>query len=305
MKKLLLAVVTVLGVFVLVACGGGESTGLYDDDGNEITELRIGLLIDEGNPEAGRASSAFRDAMSEAIGIPVVEIEGVSHLIGLEAMRGGSLDLMVASGFTFLTAEQMQLEVEFLAMQHNPDAEPASTVFITAAENTHIQTIADFEGESFAFVDTASMTGFLLPMYELVSTLDRDHTQMLNPGYFFSATILSGAHDASVMAAANGDVAGAAVVSVFVDNVIASGIIDEDSIRIVHALEPQGSGGYMVRSSLPQSLIDDLRTFLLEFDDEEFFATIQGSPNARFIPHDPAELTHLRSLMERLEIGQE
>jgi len=299
MKKLLWLV---SAVFVLVACDG-ESTGLYDDHGNEVTELRIGLLIDENNPEAGRGAAAFREALSAAIGIPVREIEGVSHLVGIEAMRGGSLDLMVASTFTFATAEQI-LGVEMLTANFNPDAPPAGPVIITSTENTHIQTLADFEGESFAFVDTASMTGFLLPMYQFVSTLDRNHTQMLTPGYFFSNTILSGAHDASLMAAANGDVAGAAVASVLLESAVANGLVSEDALRVVYTIPPVGDGGYMVRSCLPDDLIEDIRAFLLDFEDEEVLEIMLGSRNARFLPPNQADLDSIRGLMRALEIGE-
>ena len=324
MKKLLLGLMAMLGLVVFMACGSddnrtsGNSSGANgassDSDDLDraallaeygITELNIGLMILDDNPEAGRANEEFRLALEEAIGIPVNEIEGVSHLIGLEAMRGGSLDLFMASPFTYLTGALNidDLNVEFLATMHNPDADAGNTLFITAAENTHIETLADFEGESFAFVDTASLTGFLFPMYQLVSTLDLDHTQMLNPGYFFSTTILSGGHDASLMAVVNGDVGGAGVASVIIDHMIASGVIAEDDFSVIYEMEPGPEAGYIVRSDLPQFLIDDLRTFFLEYDDTEFFYNIHGSENARFVETDPANFEHLRGLMERLEIG--
>ena len=317
MKKFSMVAAMVVGLFVLVACGSADgSVGL---EGNSpeaqamaerlaeygITELNIGLVMLDDNPEAGRANDTFRQELEAVLGIPVNEIEGISHLIGLEAMRGGSLDMMFSSPFTYLTGALniADLEVEFLVTMHNPDAGAGHTIFITAAENTHINTLADFEGESFAFVDTASLTGFLLPMYEFVSTLDTDHAQMLNPGYFFSTTILSGGHDASFMAAVNGDVAGAAVVSPIVENMIASGIASEADFRIVHELDPAPDAGYIVRSELPQFLIDELRDFFLNYDDAEFFYSIHGSENARFIETDPSNFDHLRGLMERLEIG--
>jgi len=301
MKTILFVLVTVL---TLTACGnGGESTGFYDANGNMISEFRIAMLIDENNPEAGRASAIFRESLSEVIGIPVTEVEGISHLIGLEAMRGGSLDMMLGSGFTFLTAESF-MDVEFLAMLYNPNASNANSLFLVGANQTHINSLADLENESFAFVDTASQSGFLFPMYELVSTLGLDHNQMLNPGYFFSDTLLTGNHDASAMAVANGNVAGAVVVDVMLDHLVDNGIIDANSFRVIHSVEILASAGYFVPSTLPQELIDMVRTFLLEFDDEDFFATTQGNPNVRFVPHDPAELLPIRSLTQRLEIGQ-
>lgn len=321
MKKLFVISTLLMLVVSLTACGvEAEVTQLTTTERAEmsraellahygITELNIGLVMLDDNPEAGRANENFRLALEEYIGIPVNEIEGISHLVGLEAMRGGSIDMFFASPFTYLTGALNidDLDLEFLAAVHNPDAAPGGTLIVANANHAaanNIQTIADFEGESFAFVDTASMTGFLLPMYEFVSTLNRDHAQMLNPGYFFSNTILSGQHDASLMAVANGDVAGAAVASLILDMFIENGIIETEDVVVIDQIVENAPAGYIVRSELPQFLIDDLRSFFLGFDDEDYFANIQGSPNSRFVESNPADFNHLRSLMQTLEIGQ-
>lgn len=325
MKKLLM-LIAMIGLLTLAACDGNDASNQANETNNEagqaasgdaslasrlaeygITELNIGLVVLDENPEAGRANAEFREALEEALGIPVNEIEGISHLIGLEAMRGGSIDMFMASPFTYLTGSLNihDLELEFLTTLYNPDTPPASTLIITNSAHTHVNSLADFEGESFAFVDTASMTGFLLPMYEFVSNLDLDHTQMLNPGYFFNSTILSGQHDSSLMAVANGDVTGAAVANMILDNMINSGIVDGDDIKIVHEIDAGTGGGYIVRSDLPQFFIDELRTFFLNFENEAFFENVHGSSNARFVETDSADFQHLRSLMERLEIGMD
>jgi len=301
MKKLLVAGT----LLALAACGQSTATEGVREDG--VTELRIGLVAGNDDPDAGRASEEFTQALSEALGVNVIEIEGMSHLIGIESMRAGALDVMMASPFTYQSAVVAGIDIEFLASLDNPDAAHNNTVIITGAENTHINTLADFEGETFAFVDTASLSGFLNPMYLFVSTFDLDHTRtmMLEPGYFFSNAITSGGHDASLMAVVNGDVAGAAVGSMIIGHMLGSGIISEDEFRIVYELQPDPNAGYLVRSDLPQTLIDDLRDFLLNFDDESFFANIHNSPNARFVETNPADFAHLSGLMERLEIGSD
>lgn len=282
-----------------------ERAALLADYG--ISQINIGLVMLDDNPEAGQANDDFRQALEDHLGLPVNEIEGISHLIGLEAMRGGSIDMFLASPFTYLTGALNidDLDLEFLVSIVDPDAAPSGTSIITSSANTHINSLADLEGESFAFVDTASLTGFLLPMYEFVSTFDRDHNQMLNPGYFFSSTILSGQHDASLMAVANGDVAGAAVASNIIDMMTASGIIDEGDIKVIHVIDSSAPAGYVVRSDMPGFLIEEMREFFLAYDDEAFFDNIHGSAQTRFQETDPSTFDHLRSLMLTLEIGQD
>ena len=110
--------------------------------------------------------------------------------------------------------------------------------------------------------------------------------------------------DRDPFTAVNGDVAAAAVGSMIIDNMVGSGVVNEDDFRIVYALPPDPLAGYIVRSDLPQTFIDDLRDFLLNFDDEEFFANIHNSPNTRFVQTNHADFAGLQQLMDRLEIGQ-
>ncbi|MCL2560424.1 MAG: phosphate/phosphite/phosphonate ABC transporter substrate-binding protein [Turicibacter sp.] len=305
MKKCLLGMLALVGLATLTGCGDDTPAEGAREDG--VTELRIALVANNDDPEAGRASEEFTQAMAEALNVTITEIEGVSHLVGIEAMRSGSLDVMMASPFTYMSGLVAGAEIEFLATLYNPDASHNNTTIITGAGNDHIQTLADLEGETFAFVDTASLSGFLNPMYLFVSMFDLDHTRMMmfEPGYFFSSAIASGSHDGSLMAAVNGDVTAAAVGSMIIDNMVESGVVNEDDFRIIYALEPDPLAGYIVRSDLPQTFIDDLRDFLLTFDDEDFFYNIHRSPNARFIETDHSEFADLQRLMDRLEIGQE
>jgi len=323
MKKVF-AFITVLGLgLLLTACGGAEAApvaltaeeaaGMTREEmlaHYGITEINIGLVMMDDNPEAGRANDEFRQAMEAYIGLPVNEIEGISHLIGLEAMRGGSIDMFFSSPFTYLTGVLNidDLDLEFLVSSYTPNPGPAGSVIIANAAHaaaSGITSIADLEGESFAFVDTASMTGFLLPMYEFVSTLDLDHTQMLNPGYFFSNAIISGGHDASAMAVAHGDVAAAAVAISVLDMFIESGVVNPDDFIVVQEIIEMAPAGYVINSSLPQFLIDDLRSFFLSFDDEDFFYRVHGNPGVRWVMSNPADFEHLKSLMQTLEIGND
>lgn len=64
-----------------------------------ISQLRIGLAVDDNNPNASMANENFRAGLENHIGIPVVIIEDVTYLVAIEAMRAGNLDVMMASAF--------------------------------------------------------------------------------------------------------------------------------------------------------------------------------------------------------------
>ncbi|MCL1948174.1 MAG: phosphate/phosphite/phosphonate ABC transporter substrate-binding protein [Turicibacter sp.] len=293
MKKLLAGAAALTGLIL-----GGCS---QDAQANEVEAIRIGLMVDEANPQSGIANEAFRQALEEHIGIPVIETEGLTHLVGIEAMRGGHLDIMFTSPFTFLNAQEV-VDVEFLAMMDNPDSPAGSPTIITAADRDDINSLEDFRGKSFAFVDTTSLTGFLLPKYLFVTTFGLNPDLFMHQGEFFSNSILAGGHDATLLAAVNGDVDGAVAVSTAIENIVNAGVISDDDFKVIYTMERSPVPGYMIRSELGGELIASIREFFLAYADEDYFEVAFGSPNARFAAPDYSAIDHLRSLMQTLNM---
>lgn len=294
MKKLLLSSMVLAATALLAACG--QTEGQAASGG--VTEIRIAQAIDESNPESGQANEAFRLALEEYIGIPVVEIENVSYLVGVEAMRAGNVDIMLASVFNYVRANEV-VPVEMLAAVANPLNPPAPTIFITRSDRDDINTLADLEGKSFAFVDAASTSGFLFPQYHLVEELGLDPSLIMNSGYFFDTAVFSGGHDTSLMGVNFGDYDAAAVIGSILP--MLESVVDLDDIKIIDETMPTPPAGYIVRSELPAELIEQIRSFMLSYDDASFFENVWQNPDARFVESDEAAVDHVRSMMQVLE----
>jgi len=278
----------------LGACGQSADAG----NENEITQIRIAQVFDESNPESGQANEAFRLALEEYIGIPVVETENVSYLVGIEAMRAGNMDIMFASVFNYIRANEVT-PVEMLATLSNPLNPPAPTVFITRADRDDINSIEDLEGRSFAFVDAASTSGFLFPQYHLATELGLDPTLIMNSGYFFDTAVFAGSHDASLMGVNFGDFDAAAIIGSILPMMEA--VVNPDDIKIIGETASTPDPGYIIRADLPQELIEQIRSFMLSFDDAAYFENVWNNPNARFLPRNEAAIDHVRGMMEVLE----
>ena len=282
----------------LVGCGQeNEMEG-------EVPSISIGQVFTDDDPNSGMANEAFRLALEAYIGIPVVEIEGVSYLVGVEAMRAGNLDIMFASAFNFVRAQEV-VPVEILATLSNPEIEPAHTVFITHINREDINSIEDLRGQTFAFVDAASTSGYLFPKYHLVTNLNLDQNLVMQPGYFFSSAVFSGGHDSSLMGVNFGDFDGAAVVTTVLEMMFEAGVVSEEDIKIIGETEPAPDASYIIRSELPQEIIDDIRSFFLTFDDADYFKQAWGNSNVRFIEGDEEATRHVQSLMDTLEFNFE
>ena len=291
MKKCALFSILLIGI-ILTGCEGSSSAN------GEV--LRIGLSLDESNPNAGLANDDFIDALEAYIEMPVEVIEDVTYLIGIEAMRAGNLDMMFASSFNYIQA-RAAVDVEILATLNPPT--DTVTYFLTRADSD-IYTLADFEGRTFAFVNESSTSGFLFPAYDLITEFNLDATQLTAPGHFFGTTIMSGGHDNSLIGLSHGDFDGAAVVDIMVERLHESGVINRDDFRIVGTTRPHPAPSYIVRSALDEALITQLRSFLLTYDNPSFFEVLWDDATVRFSEPDIEGYEYVESVARTLGIGQ-
>jgi len=294
-KKMGLVLLGFMLTTVLVGCNNeGEN------DTSDITEIRIAQLIDDSNPNSGLVFEDFRAALEEYLEIPVVGISDTTHVVAIEAMRAGNLEIMWGSPFVYLLA-QLALDVERIVVTDNPNS-INKTVFITA--NDDIETLADLEGHSFAFINPSSASGFLYPAYHLINEFDLTVDELL-AGSFFRAVTHSGAQDASVMGVINGEFDAAAVGNLNLQSFLASGMVSEDDFRIIADTEIIPFPGYIASSALPQELIERIRIFMMNYDNEDYFEIRFNAADTRFVEPNEASINHLRSMVEVLEIDLE
>ena len=290
MKKVILLLCAVLAVCALAACGRGGDSG-------EMTELRIALLIDDGNPQSVAVFEDFRAGLSEHIGMPVRIIEDATHQVGIEAMRAGHLDIMWGSPFVYLLAREV-MDVERLVVTDNP-ASINKTVFITSRDDIH--NLDDMRGRSFAFISPSSTSGFFYPLYHLMDVFNLTRMEV-EAGGFFGTVAFSGSQTAGIMGVVHGDFDAAAVGNLNLGNMIASGVIGEEDVRIIGDTAIIPFPGYIAAGHLPRDLVEKVRGFLLAYDNEEYFGTRFGTPDTRFVLPNGEQIQHLRMMAEVLEI---
>jgi len=294
-KKMGLVFLGFILTAVLVGCNNDAET-----ETSEITEIRIAQLIDDSNPNSGIVFEDFRAALEEYLEIPVVGISDTTHVVAIEAMRAGNLEIMWGSPFVYLLAQQA-LDVERIVVTDNPNS-INKTVFITA--NDDIQALADLEGHSFAFINPSSASGFLYPAYHLINEFGLTVDEIL-VGSFFSTVDFSGGQDNSVLGVINGEFDAAAVGNLNLQSFLASGMVSEDDFRIIADTEIIPFPGYIAASSLPQELIERIRNFMISYNNEDYFETRFNAADTRFVEPDLASINHLRSMVEVLEIDLE
>lgn len=290
--------IAVILALTVTACTTNNPSGGSE---SEINTLRIAILVDDGNMEQENAFEGFRIALEDYIGMDVEMITGATHLVGIEAMRAGNLELMWGSPFVYILASQT-MDVERLVTTSSPTA-INKALFITAQED--IQTVDDLAGRSFAFVTTSSTSGFLYPMYYLIDKHGLSRDEILTPGTLFSDVAFSGSNNGSIMGTVQGDFDAAAVGHIQLNNAINAGVIDSDSLRVLGYTPLIPFPGYIATTTLPESLRRQIQNFLVNWDSDEYSSARWNDAVIRYVIPDEFEINHLRSMVQILDIDLE
>ena len=293
--RVFMSLAIILSIGILVACGNsGRET--------ELTELRIGLLLDDSNPQREIAFENFRSALERHLGMPVTIIEDATHIVGIEAMRANpaQLDVMWASSWVYLLA-QRTVQVEQLVVLDIP-GETVEIVFITSSERDDIRSIEDVRTLAF---NNATSTAFNMGMYYLIESFSWSRDEILAGGTLFDAVTFTGHQNANIVGVINGDFDASVVNLLPLRTAINTGLIQEDDVKIIARTYSPALAGFIARSDLPEDIVVSLRDFLLNFDDVEYFTERFGNAQARYVQPNEENINRLLAIVEALGLDLE
>lgn len=271
-------------VAMLAACGKNDNTKDATASEQQWPEkLTLVQMPNENDPTVTQSMhTQLREHLSEELGIEVVEHQGGSYAVGIEALASGNLDVLLATPMSYYQANKVA-DAELLVTPSFPEGVfKYYTSFITHADNDGINSLDDLKGTNFAFVNAASSSGYLYPKGTLVQELDLDSNRIEQSGYFFENVTFSESHPNSVIGVAMGDFEAAAAARAVIDSLIEVGQIQEDDIKEIGRSIDIPDPSYIVRGNLPDDFVDALREAFLSFDNEEYFEAIHGDKTVRF-----------------------
>jgi phosphonate transport system substrate-binding protein len=205
-------------------------------------------------------------AIEGELGVSVEFVQAADYAGVIEGQIAGNVALAQYGPFSYVVAVQNGAAIEPIgALIDAPGAEPGYQSFgIVAGDNTEINGLEDFAGQTVCFVDPTSTSGFLYPAAGLIeagviaSASEEDLAAGLEP-------IFAGGHDASAIAVATGDCdAGFAFDTMVTTELIEAGEIAEGDLRVVWESEVIAGSPVAVSTQLPQSLRDELSRVFLE-----------------------------------------
>lgn len=152
-------------------------------------------------PDQHRLLEDWRDYLSARIGRPVAFVSRDRYTDTLDMLGHDKLEVAWLSDYPYILARRRVRLVAIPVYQGKP---VYRAYLIVPARDQKTRSILDLKGTVFAYADTISHTGYLIPRYELAQAGKK-------PGSFFRKTFFTWGHHNSVEAVAAGLADGAYV----------------------------------------------------------------------------------------------
>lgn len=272
--SILIVLAVLLAATILAGCAGQAnrpyidfastsptgSTGLnpFDPDVSAGT-LRIAVcptLSQHNTIDAFRAISGY---ISQKLGRDTVLLEKKSYTEINVLLANGGADLAFLANGAYNSYDSIG-DIEPLVMQVRFGV-PYYHAYIIVPADSPVDSLHGLRGKTFAFTDPLSFSGYLVPVHMLRQINE-------TPESLFSNYIFTYSHEKALLAVANKVVDGAAIGSHVYSESIEKKDGLADQVKIIGISEKSGTGPVVVRKSLGEDVIAQLKDIFLSMDQE-------------------------------------
>ena len=264
-KAILLIMVLMLGI--LAACSSNENENASKDNSEkEEGAFTIGVIPVQTEGEIEEAMTKLQGELSEKLDRDV-EITTFPDYNGVvEAMNYDQIDMAYFGPLTYVIAHEKSGAKAIVTQLI--DGEPFYHSYIITNTENEWETLEDYlensEERSFAFGDPNSTSGSLIPSIELQ---DRDVFEDQDKNDFASVAY-TGSHDATALSVQNKQVDAGAIDSAIYNQLLESGKIDGDKLKVIWESEKLFQYPWAVSKGTDEETIDQLQNAFLAIEDE-------------------------------------
>ena len=283
LKKL--AAVAVLALCAAPAWGQAndpEKTGI----------LRIGFIPAEDSRAMVRQSQDILDIVAKATGMKIETFVGSDYNGTVEALRNGHVDVALLGPFSYVLATTQAPVEAFAVTVIARTMQPSYRSIIIARTDSPVKSMETTKGNTFAFVDPGSTSGYMVP----AAAFKRAG---ITPEKDFKQVMYSGGHDATIVAVGEGKVHAGAVADRIYERGCAKGLTDCTKIKVVWESDQIWNDPVLYRTTLSENMKKKIR---------EAFYGVKNLPFgemgtvARFDPITDKDYDALREIAKTLNL---
>jgi phosphonate transport system substrate-binding protein len=216
--------------------------------------LRIAIIPSTDPGKIVRESQPLVDYLGKETGSRIDLVVPTNYAAVVEAIANDRVDIAYLGGFTFVQASRRAGVIPLVQRERDQNFH---SVFITQTKSG-IKSLVDLKGHSFAFGDVNSTSGHLMPAYYM-------RAENVDPDVIAKA-LYTGGHDATALAVANGKVDAGAMDELVFGNMMKSGKITAEQVRIFYTTPPFFDYVWVARKGLDPKLGESFAAALLKLD---------------------------------------
>lgn len=187
MKKLLLAIFSLLFIFSVVGCSAKTEEKKSDEK-----VIKMGFVPLKNSEQLVEDVKPIAEYLSERLGVKVEAFTASNYIGVVEGIGSGSVDFGIIPPFSALLA-QKQSNAEPLLTSKGTTGKPGYTAELYIRKDSDIKTLQDVKGKKVAFVDPSSSSGYIYPGAMLVNAgldLEKDISYQFSGGHDKSLQLL-------------------------------------------------------------------------------------------------------------------
>ena len=260
-------------------------------------EILIGLIPEQNVFRQRERYQVLKKYLFDRLGITVnfTSLSRYGNII--EHFTHEKMDGAFFGSFTYALAHH-QLGVEPLARPINLDGSSTYHGYIFVRKDSGIRTAADMKGKRFAFVERATLAGYLFPLaYFKMNGIPNRHA-------FLGESFFAGSHDAAVLAVLNKEADIGAAKNTIYDQMTAENPRIEKEIVILAASGVVPQNCLAVRKNLDPELKSALQHALLEMaKNDEGIESLRRFGARGFIETRDSDYEYLYKLSSQVGIN--
>ena len=238
--------VVVVLLLVTVGCARGS--------GGRPNVLRLAMIPSTDPGKIVRDSQPLVKYLEKETSSRIELVVPTNYAAVVEAIANERVDIAYLGGFTFVQASRRAGVLPLVQRERDQNFH---SVFITQPRSG-INTLTDLKGHSFAFGDVNSTSGHLMPAYYMrAANVDQG---------LLAKALYTGGHDATALAVANGKVDAGAMDELVFGNMMKSGKITPEQVRVFYTTPAFFDYVWAARKGLDPKLSDSFADALLKLD---------------------------------------
>lgn len=300
-NTLLAALLSGFLLFMLSACGGGQSADAGSDGSTEGSgganpdTLRVALLPDENANTVIQNNQPLKSYLEDELDKDIELVVTTDYSSMIEAMKRGRLELGYFGPLSYVLASQ-EAEIEpFAALIDEGEDEPVyySILIGNAAEG--VDEFSDAEGENVAYGDPASTSSHLIPKGILLDAAGMEAGQDYQEQF-------TGSHDAVALAVQNGNAAIGGMSKPIYEALVEKGTIDGEQVKVLEQSEPYPNYPWTMQANLDSDLKEQIRSTFLDMEDREVLDPFEADG---FASVEDSDYDKVRELADKVGLAPE